>query len=53
MTLEQFYNLTKSGTRVYDSEGKEFHVDQHTKCHLYDVAYFYAVADDLIVVVLE
>ena len=52
MTLERFYELNKSGTRVY-KDGVELHIDQYTRTDLYTVIEFEALADDLILVVVE
>ena len=52
MTLEQFYELNKSGTRVY-KDGEEMKIDQFTKCYLFDVIWFVAICDDLIEVHVE
>jgi len=58
MTLDEFYKSSRSGTRVYKrtddgSDDVELKIDQHTKCFLYDVVEFYAVEEDLIIVVVE
>jgi len=52
MTLEQFYELNKSGTRVYKDD-EEMKIDQFTKCYLFDVIWFVAICDDLIEVHVE
>ena len=52
MTLEEFYELNKSGTTVI-KDGKEMHIDQYTKTYLYTVVGFRAVCDDLIEVYVE
>lgn len=52
MTLEQFYKLNNSGTKVFKN-GVEIHIDQHTKTFLYDVIGFYAPCDDLIYVFVK
>ena len=52
MTLEQFYELNKSGTLVF-KDGAELHIDQYTKTHLYTVKYFYAICNVLVAVVVE
>ena len=52
MTLEQFYELNQSGTRVF-KDGKEFPIDQNTKTHLLTVIWFTALCEDLIMVEVE
>ena len=52
MTLEQFYELNKSGTRVY-KDGEEMKIDQFTKTFLFDVISFEAICEDLIFVYVE
>jgi hypothetical protein len=45
MTLEQFYELNKSGTRVY-KDGVELHIAQYTRTDLYTVVSFTALCDE-------
>jgi len=52
MTLEEFYKLNESGTRVF-KDGVELHIDQYTRTDLYTVIAFTALCDDLIKVVVE
>ena len=52
MTLEEFYAVNESGTRVI-KDGEEMHIDQYTKTYLYTVIAFLAVCDDLIEVYVE
>lgn len=52
MTLEQFYNINQSGTRVY-LNGIELKIDQFTKTNLYIVISFRAICEDLIAVDVE
>ena len=46
MTLEEFYELNTSGTRVMIGK-HELHVNQHTDCNKYTVVRFEAICDDL------
>ena len=52
MTLEEFYQLNESGTRVFKDD-VELHIDQFTRTDLYTVVAFTALCDDLIKVVVE
>ena len=57
MTLEQFYEVCKSGSRIfllneYTNNSEELHIDQHTKTYLYEVVSFIAEEDDLVFVVV-
>lgn len=52
MTLEEFYQLNESGTRVF-KDGVELHIDQFTRTDLFTVIAFTALCDDLIKVVVE
>jgi len=58
MTLEQFYEVCKSGSRIFllneDTNGsKEMPIDQHTKTYLYEVVNFEAITDDLVSVLVK
>ena len=58
MTLEQFYEVCKSGSRIFllnedTNTSKEMHIDQHTKTYLYEVINFEAITDDLIYVLVK
>ena len=52
MTLEQFYELNGSGTRVF-KDGEELPINQYTRTDLFTVIGFIALCDDLIKVVVE
>lgn len=52
MTLERFYELNKSGTRVF-KDGEEMKIDQNTRTFLFTVLWFVAICDDLIEVHVE
>jgi len=57
MTLEQFYEVCNSGSRIFlldedTNSSQEMHIDQHTKTYLYEVVYFEAEENDLIFVLV-
>jgi len=58
MTLEQFYEVCKSGSRIFllnedTNTNEELHIDQHTKTYLYEVVNFEAITDDLVSVLVK
>lgn len=57
MNLEQFYELTNSGTRVFkiddNNNEEELHINQDTECWLYKVLGFEAETNDLMFVYVK
>lgn len=50
MNLTEFFELNKSGTRAFDANGSELHINQYTDTDKYTVVLFMAVCDDLVFV---